>query len=213
MRQLKQKAVVYLSALLLLVYPLRHAWTGLDIMDAGYSLGNYQYFDSLNKTWKFATYLSNIVGRLLSWLPFGNTWVGMNFYTSLLIGITAAVVYLFFVRLCVQAQGAWWEKHILFLAEFTAVSLCWAPSVILYHYLGYFFITAAALLLYQAITKDKENYYIIAGVILGLCVAVRMPNITYMALILPVWYSCFQTDANTRWQRLIRRTIDRKSVV
>ncbi len=207
MRQLKQKAVVYLSALLLLVYPLRHAWTGLDIMDAGYSLGNYQYFDSLNKTWKFATYLSNIVGRLLSWLPFGNTWVGMNFYTSLLIGITAAVVYLFFVRLCVQAQGAWWEKHILFLAEFTAVSLCWAPSVILYHYLGYFFITAAALLLYQAITKDKENYYIIAGVILGLCVAVRMPNITYMALILPVWYSCFQTDANTRWQRLIRRTI------
>ena len=82
MRQLKQKAVVYLSALLLLVYPLRHAWTGLDIMDAGYSLGNYQYFDSLNKTWKFATYLSNIVGRLLSWLPFGNTWVGMNFYTS-----------------------------------------------------------------------------------------------------------------------------------
>ena len=47
MRQLKQKAVVYLSALLLLVYPLRHAWTGLDIMDAGYSLGNYQYFDPL----------------------------------------------------------------------------------------------------------------------------------------------------------------------
>jgi hypothetical protein len=38
--------------------------------------------------------------------------------------------------------------------------------------------------------------YIIAGIILGLCVAVRMPNITYMAFILPLWYYLFVNKQN-----------------
>lgn len=56
----------------------------------------------------------------------------------------------------------------------------------------------------------------ISGIILGLCVAVRMPNITYMALILPVWCDCFwkrqshkqKTGKNSAWiQVLCRQTL------
>lgn len=178
----KEKISNVILMIFLLLYPLRKAMIGLDLMDAGYALGNYRFFDTMNETWKLATYLSNVLGVLLGKLPFGNTWVGMNVYTSLLIGITASTTYGFLVK---QKIGNRW---ILFLGELVALSLCWSPSVILYQYLGYIFMTVASMLLYVALMREKRVYFVIAGIILGAAVAIRMPNITYMALIIPVWY-------------------------
>lgn len=191
---IRQKgSMTILPALILLLYPLRHAGVGLDLMDAGYALGNYRFFDSLNQMWKLATYLANITGVMLSKLPFGNCWAGMNVYCGLLIGAVAAGVYLFLWKQYGQKRRFFCV--LLFVSEMTALSLCWAPNVILYHYMGYLLMTVAVMILFTAITKEQEAqkriYFIVAGVILGLCVAVRMPNITYMALILPVWCDCF----------------------
>lgn len=171
----------WLPVCILLLYPLRRAGIGIDLMDAGYSLGNYRYFEVMNPTWRLATYLANVAGVVLSALPFGDTWLGMNVYTSLLIGITCVIAYCFLRK----RLG---HPLLLFLGEMLALSLCWAPSVVLYHYLGYFAMTAAALLLYRALTDKNNICYIIAGGVLGMAVCVRMPNITYVALIVPVWY-------------------------
>ncbi len=178
----KEKITNVIAIIILLLYPLRKVTMGLDLMDAGYALGNYRFFDTMNETWKLATYLSNVLGVLFMKFPFGGTWVGMNVYTSLLLGMTAAASYGFLVK---QKIGKRW---ILFLGELVALSLCWSPSVILYQYLGYIFMTVAVMLLYVALTKEKKAYFVIAGIILGAAVAVRMPNITYMALIIPVWF-------------------------
>ena len=76
----------------------------------------------------------------------------MNVYCGLLIGVVAASVYY-----------ALWKRYgqrrrkfavLLFGAEFTALSLCWAPPVILYHYLGYLLMTIAVMVLYAAIIKN-----------------------------------------------------------
>lgn len=211
---IRQKgSMTILPALILLLYPLRHAVIGLDLMDAGYSLGNYRFFDSVYEMWKLATYLANVTGILLSKLPYGNCWTGMNVYCGLLIGAAAAGVYLFMWKRYGQKRKLF--CLLLFVAELTALSLCWAPNVILYHYLGYLLMTAASVILFMAILKNQRRYYVIAGVILGLCVAVRMPNITYMALILPVWYDCFrnrgqhgeQTQKNAWIGELAARTL------
>jgi hypothetical protein len=200
---MKQKK--YILALILLLYPLRHVMTGLDLMDAGYALGNYRFFDTMNQTWKLATYLANVVGVLLMHLPFGDTWIGMNVYTGLLIGLTAASAYLFLVKNQPENDK---KELLLFMAEIGALSLCWAPSVILYHYLGYILMTIATMVLYSAVTKNNVRYFIAAGVILGLCVAVRMPNITYMAFILPLWYYWFARRKEEGWfGKLINRTL------
>lgn len=189
----KQKKKVnigtYLAAVILFLYPLRNAARGLDLMDAGYALGNYRFFAGMDQMWKLATYLSNITGVFLSKLPYGDHWIGMNVYCGLLIGAAASGVYLF---LCRQYEKN--NMHIpilLFLAELSALSLCWSPAVVLYHYLGYLLMTVSSILLFVAITKNNNKYFAISGVILGLCVAVRMPNITYMAFIVPLWCRCF----------------------
>ncbi len=197
-----RNALEHLLALVLFIYPLRKVTVGVDLMDAGYALGNYRFFDTMNPMWRLATYLANVTGALLTKLPYGGTWIGMNIYTSLFIGAAAAGAYLFFVNR--YGEKSRLLKWLLFAAEFTALSLCWAPSVILYHYLGYIMMTAASLILFKAITDEQQKHsddisgtvihskkaYIIAGVILGLAVAARMPNITYMAFILPLWYYC-----------------------
>ena len=74
-----KKCLNYLLAAVLAVYPLRHAFTGVDMMDAGYALGNYRFFDVLNPMWKFATYLANVTGAVLAYLPGGGTWAGMKY--------------------------------------------------------------------------------------------------------------------------------------
>lgn len=193
----------YLLAAVLAVYPLRHAFTGVDLMDAGYALGNYRFFDVLNPMWKLATYLANVTGVVLTNLPGGGTWAGMNVYAGLLIGVTAAAVFLY---LCRRYGGTFKAGAVLFfLAEFTALSLCWAPNVILYHYLGYLLMTAAVMILYDAVIKDSKRGYLTAGAILGLCIAVRMPNVTYMALIVPLWY--FSILKKEKFQKLCSRTL------
>lgn len=210
----KKYSFTILPALVLILYPLRHAAVGVDLMDAGYALGNYRYFDTVDEMWKLATYLANITGVVLSKLPFGECWIGMNVYCGLLIGAAAAGVYLFLWKHYGQNRKSFCV--LLFAAELTALSLCWAPSVILYHYLGYLLMTAASMLLFTALTKNRKKYYVIAGVILGLCVAVRMPNVTYMALILPVWCDCFwkrqsyadKTGNKITWiKELLKRTL------
>ena len=192
----REKITNAILMLILLVYPLRKVGIGLDMMDAGYALGNYRFFDTMNENWKIATYLANVLGVLLSKLPCGDTWIGMNVYTSLLIGIIAVVTYYSLVREKIV------NKWIAFLGELVALSLCWAPSVILYHYLGYILMTAAVILLYKALAEERKIYLIISGVILGAAVAVRMPNITYMALIIPVWYDAWlnrNEEQNKKW--------------
>lgn len=195
--------IKYLLAAVLLLYPLRHAFTGVDLMDAGYALGNYRFFDVLNPMWKLATYLANVTGVALSHLPGGDTWAGMNLYSGLLIGVVAAAAFLYVCRLYEEKLRA--GVFLFFLAEFAALSLCWAPNVILYHYLGYLLMTIAVLVLYQAIIEDNKKGYITAGVILGLCIAVRMPNVTYMALILPLWY--FSILNKEKFGKLCSRTL------
>ncbi len=195
--------IKYLMAAVLLLYPLRHAFTGVDLMDAGYALGNYRFFDVLNPMWKLATYLANVTGVVLSNLPWGDTWAGMNIYSGLPVGAVAAAAFLYVCRLYEEKLRA--GVFLFFLAEFTALSLCWAPNVILYHYLGYLLMTIAVLTLYQAIIEDNKKGYITAGEILGLCIAVRMPNVTYMALIFPLWY--FSILKKEKFGKLCSRTL------
>lgn len=187
-----------IAVVILILYPLRHMTIGIDLMDAGYSLGNYRYLSVMNENWKLATYLSNLLGAFLMKLPFGKYWIGMNGYTGLMTGAVSAAAYWYCRRFLKN------KKLLLFITELTALSLCWAPSVILYQYLGYFFMTIAVMLLYRGMETEKKKYYIIAGVILGMSVLARMPNITYAALILPVWYACYLRKETIR--QLLEKT-------
>lgn len=173
----------YIFSLLLFLYPLRHVCIGLDLRDTGYNYANLRYMglEHMDPMWLFSTYLANAAGHFLTLLPGGHTLLGMNIYTSLVICGLALLGYWFCTH--ILHMPAW----LAFLGEFVAVSLCWAPSAVMYHYLTYALFLAGALLLYLGLVKEKPKLLIAAGAVLGSNVFVRFPNITEAALIVALW--------------------------
>lgn len=171
----------------LVFYPLIKINQGLDVCDTSYSLANFQYFPSAKGTWMTATYLANVIGWFIMQLPKGNMLTGMYFYTGLLVSFMA----LFFYFVLRRKMPAW----LVFIGEMLALSLCWAPTTGLYHYLSYLFMGAGVLLLYQGICAGKERTQkcslFSAGICLGVNVAVRMPNVVQAAFILALWYGAW----------------------
>lgn len=191
-----------LFVVLLAFYPLIHVNQGLDVADAMYSLGNFQYFRSDDGTWMVATFLANVLGDVLTRLPGGNTILGMQTYTGLLVSAPAVFFYLMLRRKM--------SPVIAFAGEMLAISLCWCPTVILYNYLTYLLMGIGVWLLYLGCFQTEGNrrkkwYLITAGICLGANIAVRMPNIVQAAFILVLWYSAFLCKKT--WKTAVRDTM------
>ena len=168
--------------LALLVLPLLNYNCGVDVSDSTYSLGNYMFADRLNGMWVVSTYLSNKIGAIILKLPGADSLRFSNIYTGLILSTIALIVYFFLKD---EFDGRY-----VFLAEFAAVCFCWIPTGILYNYLSYLFMVVGALLLYRGIVRDNLKYLISAGVVLGLNIFVRIPNITQTAFIAVLWVYC-----------------------
>lgn len=207
---LKQLQVIYrkyyncitkwIFPIILLIYPLIKINQGVDVSDSTYSLGNYLFFERLEGTWVISTYLSNVVGWLFTKLPFGTTLLGMNLYTGLVVSGLAIGLY-FFLR-------KWMPDWIVFIGEFVAIGFLWIPTGILYNYLTYVFFSMGAVLLYKGLVEENNKWLTAAGIMLGLNVWVRIPNLAEMALIICVWYySYLQKDKLSLLSSKKQRTV------
>lgn len=187
----------WLFPAVLLIYPLLWANQGIDVSDPTYSLTNFRFFPELSGSWAIATWLANVAGFLLMKLPFGETLLGMNLYTRLIISAMALLAY-FFLK---GKMPAW----MAFAGEIIAVSFCWCPSTILYNYLTYFLFLVCCILLFRGLVWDRSRLLFLAGVCLGLNVAVRAPNILEAVLILAVfWYGRLRKD---EWAKVWRNVL------
>lgn len=169
-----------LFPVLLLLLPLLKAGQGVDLTDTPYSLGNYRFFTQSEGVWVLSTFLSNVVGFLLTKLPMGSTMLGMKIYTSLIVSGIALFSYRFFKT----KMPSW----MAFLGEVAAIGFCWCPTVILYNILTYLFFVAGAVFLFRGLAGCRPKCLVIAGVCLGLNVAVRVPNVLEVSLIVALWY-------------------------
>ncbi|MCD7737840.1 MAG: hypothetical protein LUH58_02200 [Lachnospiraceae bacterium] len=171
-----------LLSVLLFLYTFRKVNVGIDATDTGYHFANFLYMDRMDSMWLFSTYLASKLGHFFTLLPGGSTLLGINIYTSLLPAVLAVFTFLFFSK-CVGTPG--WLS---FLGVFMALNLCWCPTTCVYNYLTYLFFGAGIMLLWLGLTGNERKYLAAAGVLLGLNVLVRFPNLTEMSLIVAVWF-------------------------
>lgn len=177
------KVLQIIFPVILFLYPLRHICYGVGWTDTAYNYGNFMYMDNMDQMWLFGTYLGTALGNLFTKLPLGNTMLGLNLYTGLLVSVLAVAGYLFFVK------EVKLSPILTFIGEFIAVNLCWCPTALLYNYLTYVFLGTGAVLLYLALMQGKHSSlcFVLAGIALGINVFVRFANLTNMALIVAVW--------------------------
>ena len=182
-KQKLDKVLNILFPVLLFLYPLRHIRVGVEWWDTGYNYANFTYMDRMDEMWLFSTYLANAVGNFFTKLPFGDTMIGLNMYTSLVVSALALAGYFFFLK------EVKLPPVIIFLGEFLALSFCWCPTALLYNYLTYVLLGAGMVLLYYALSREKRRnlFFVLAGICLGINVFVRFSNLANMALIVAVW--------------------------
>ena len=172
----------YIFPIILFLYPLRHINIGLDLADTGYDYANFRYgIEHMDSKWFFSTYLTNVVGRFLTWLPGGHTLLFMNLYTGLSVSLLAFVSYRFLTKR-MEIPAEW-----VFIGEIAAISLCWSPTAVLYNYMTYLLLLVGVLLIYEGLTQEKEAYLIMAGAALSTNIFVRFSNLTEAGLIVAVW--------------------------
>ncbi len=168
-------------------YPLRHIHWGIDWWDTGYNYVNFEHagLEHMDPMWFFSTYLANVIGHFMTGLPGGDSLVGMNLYTGLLVSALALMGYFFCTRKLHMPKG------IVFVGEFVAISLCWCPTALLYNYVTYVLYLACVILLYLGLTGEKKWLLFAAGVCLGTNVLVRFSNLPEAAMIVAVWAYAF----------------------
>ena len=91
----KRIFIQYLFPAALLLYPLLKITQGIELTDTCYGLVNYRFFPEAGQEWTVATYLANVLGAFLIRLPFGDSLVGMRFYTGLIVSGMALLSYFF----------------------------------------------------------------------------------------------------------------------
>lgn len=167
-KKLYNVSKLYLFPIILVAFALIKVNKGINLADTTYSLGNYRFFAQTEGAWFLLTFVANLAGYILTLLPGGATMLGIKIYTSLIVGAMGILGYRFFRT----KMPAW----LAFLAELLAVGMCWAPSVVLYHYLTYFFLLVGAIFLYRGLARDNNISLLIAGIVLGINALVRFPN-------------------------------------
>lgn len=195
----------WVYVLFLTVYSMRHINWGLDLWDTGYNYINYKYMglDHMDDMWYFSTYLSNLVGHFMTKLPFGDTLMGMNFYTGLTVVALAMMGYFFCTR---KMKIAPWAA---FLGVFIAESLCWSPTAVMYNYVTYVLMVASVILIYKGITQKRNWALFLAGVCLGANVLSRFSNLPEAGLILAVWAYGFLESRERKEKGAFRDTVSR----
>ena len=168
----KYKSVLFAAILFLL--PFVHISYGVGLTDIGYNLANYENFPHINATWMNSTWLSLAFGKVLTFLPFGHTMLGISIICTIVFS-TVVVLFFFWLK-------KYFNETAVFFAELLAVLLSWCPKVIIYHYSGYFLFSAAAVLLCLGLEKEKNLYVALSGAVLGISVLARFPNIVQASL-------------------------------
>lgn len=176
----KKVLINYIFPLVLLLYPLIKIDQGIDLSDSCYGLVNFNFFPHAGQEWTVATYLANVLGAILLRLPFGNTLIGIRFYTGLLVSAMALLSYYFLKG----KMPAW----IAFAGEVVAIGLCWIPTTSLYNYLTFFLFLCGTVTLYRGLIWKRRTLMVLAGIFLGMSTLTRLPNILECGLIIAVFY-------------------------
>jgi len=183
--RLKKITESWIYPLALFILPLLTVNQGVDVSDSTYSLGNYLFADKLDGMWVISTYLSNLIGSAVVRLPGGSRLLWANVYTGIILSAIGILVYF-------SLKKEFNSAHV-FIGECIALCLCWIPTGILYNYVSYLFMAAGGMLLFWAVKKDSKLLMFWAGVVLGVNVFARIPNITQMAFILMLWVYALYT--------------------
>lgn len=169
---------------------------GVDLADAGYNIDLFTYFSSYESDLIIEAFWSYLIGHILTLLPYGRTWIGITFYTTIFVALLAEFGYFFCKK--------YMDYRIAAVGEVFAILYCWNPNTVLYDYLSFLLFEIGIILLMQGIHKDSRRFMLLAGIVLGFNAFVRVSNLAQCATIGVLWLYAIWNKKKILWT--IKRT-------
>jgi len=175
-----------LSALwlsLLVIYPVLFVFQGLDFTDQGYWLTGYQriFEDPESVSFMMTTWLSLVVGGLVD-----QTGLGVISFRIAFVVLMWSTIWLTnrLLKECFE------PRKILFPLFVTLVYINkWGVNWVSYNDLSAMFFLAATLALWFGLQRQNGKWLVLSGLILGLGIYLRIPNVTGIALVAAILFA------------------------
>ena len=194
----------WLVLALLVLYQMLGVFFGMDIADAGFYLTFYDNIFSHPESveYNFMYYLSGIIGG-----TFQSLFPSMGMCGMRLLGVAfntlCAVILYFALRRHVD------ERALTLGCALVITSFIAPPYTLCYDLCTIVFYVLAITLLWRGMEKDKMWMIVLAGVMAGLNILVRIPNVLglSMALLPLIRYFVERRRLDISWQRSAIQTL------
>lgn len=183
LNRLKRLDVHVLWLLLLVIYPVLFVFQGLDFTDQGYWLTGYQriFEDPASVSTMMVTWLSVVVGGLVDFVGLGV--ISFRIAFVMVIWMTIWLSYRL-LRECFD------REQILFPLFVALVYITkWGVNWVSYNDLSAMFFLAASLALWFGLQRESGKWVLLSGLVLGLGVYLRIPNVAGIALIAAILFA------------------------
>ena len=187
-------------SLFLLIYSLALATQGLDFGDAGWQLTAYENIIVFPQgiQYSFMYYLSVLLGHL--WqvlLPSGGLY--WNRVGMVILFISVFFIYRILFRIYYPRHN--WTRSLALVYLFVYQG---APESLNYDVFTMFFNSLIILFLYLGLTKRKHYLLFLSGIIAGLNIFIRIPNLAGILFFIVIPFYAYMRNWNSR--RLLKYT-------
>lgn len=167
---------------LIILYPLLFIWQGLDFTDSGYLLTNYQQFfhEPASISASMALWLTNLIGGI--WIYFFGDLLGVMGIKLAGVLITYLTVYFAYLIL-----KPYLKKGELLIGLLFSMIFIFRWPIIHYNNLTVLLFISGAYFFLEGLKNSKRHWLYFAGIILGLNIFIRFPNILGFSIILGIF--------------------------
>lgn len=165
---------------IIVLWPLINSFLGLDMVDTGYYL--YQYDTPLSEYGVYTTYFATLIGAVwLKIFPGLGMW-GLNVLEILIEWLCCFCVYQSF-------KGRFGKKTTILGIVISMIGISTYVNIFNYHQLNMVLCCLMLCLMHYALTYNKNRYLFFAGCAGALAITSRMPSVLTLVCILCILYS------------------------
>lgn len=179
-----EKIFRYLISIIIVIVAFLFINSGIDLQDSGYILNSYQFILSNPETTPMSIIFTSLTGNiLLRLLNIINIPVFLGFK------IIASITTLICVYVVYKTLEKYFNKTLILIGLLLAVVATKGfISIFMYNHTTTLLLVLSVAALIKGVLEDKQLFIFLSGVIIGVNIFMRIPNVVEVIIILSVIY-------------------------
>lgn len=192
------KYLTYAFLILMVVWRIPFLNKGIDYTDTGFNMTNYRdFFVDLSDN-GIGMFFTNFIGAVIYNMLPSHQLLVFRIIHLMMWSSTFLLIYFTFRKQTPSYFNVVLSAFLLVVSSYQKIG----EAMYSYYPFSMLMVAIATYLVYTALVRDKKLRLFIGGVVLGLNVGVRLPNVLFFALVVAVfWYYLCKKEVKTGFFR------------